>query len=309
VKHLSSYTLSEAEHNALLNGLSHVYAPDKFDQPQFVCDMKYFYFRLLNFKTPYSHYESKPAYFNVHHNLTSSELNTASELRQTANLYQKESIVISRPDKGRGVVIMNRSYYLQKMNVILSDRSSFAILDKDPTLENETKLINMLLLFKKQGFITEAEFNLARPTGSRPARLYGLPKIHKSDKPDYPLRPVMSATKTVAYGLGKMLKNLIQHLRNSPYMVKNTSDFVKKINQSKHADKKMVSFDVTSLFTNVPLAFTINLILDKIYPTCILVCENESRSQLCEKCRKRIDFAALLRAATSETHFLFDGKM
>jgi hypothetical protein len=39
------------------------------------------------------------------------------------------------------------------------------------------------------------------------------------------------------------------------------------------------------------------------------VCENESRSQLCEKCRKRIDFAALLRAATSETHFLFGGKM
>jgi len=92
-------------------------------------------------------------------------------------------------------------------------------------------------------------------------------------------------------------------------MVKNTSDFVKKIYQCKHADKKMVSFDVTSLFANVSLAFTINLILDKLYPTSILVCENESRIQLCEKCRKRIDFAALLRPATSETHFLFDGKI
>jgi len=49
--------------------LSHVYAPDKFDQPQFVCDMEYFYSRLLNFKTPCRHYESKPAYFNVCHNL------------------------------------------------------------------------------------------------------------------------------------------------------------------------------------------------------------------------------------------------
>jgi hypothetical protein len=335
VKNLSSYTLSEAEHNALINGLNHVYAPEKFDQPQFVCDMEYFYSRLLNFKTPYRHYESKPAYFNVSHKLTSSELNTASELRQTANLFQKAAqsemkcvgkanretfaalrslrknklIVISRPDKGRGVVIMNRSDYLQKMNVILNDRSSFAMLDKDPTLENETKLINMLLLFKKEGFISEEEFKMARPTGSRPARLYGLPKIHKSDKPDYPLRPVMSATKTVAYGLGKMLRNRLHHLRNSPYIVKNTSDFVAKIKQSKHADKKMVSFDVKSLFTNVPLAFTINLILDKIYPTCLCVCKNESRSQLCEKCRKRTDFATLLRVATSETHFIFDGKM
>jgi hypothetical protein len=77
----------------------------------------------------------------------------------------------------------------------------------------------MLLLFKKEGFITEAEFNLAKPTSSRPVRLYGLPKIPKSDIPDYPLRPVMSATKTVAYGLGKILKNRLHHLRNSPYMV------------------------------------------------------------------------------------------
>jgi hypothetical protein len=119
----------------------------------------------------------------------------------------------------------------------------------------------------------------------------------------------MSATKTVAYGLSKMLKNRLQHMRNTPYMVKNTSDSVKKIKQSKHADKKMVSFDVTSLFTNIPLAFTINLILDKIYPTCFLVCKNESKSQLCQKCRRRIDFAALLRVATSETHFIFDGKI
>ncbi|CAF1614524.1 unnamed protein product [Adineta ricciae] len=335
VKNLSDYILSEDEHDALVNGLNHVYAPEKFNQPQFVCDMEYFYSRLLNFKTPYRHYESKPAHLNISHKLTPTELNTASEIRQAANSFQKaaqtelkhfgkvnrktftalrslarnKSIVISRPDKGRGVVIMDRADYLRKMNVILSDRSSFKMIDNDPTLENETNLINMLLLFKKEGFINAEEFNLARPTGSRPARLYGLPKIHKSDKPDYPLRPVMSATKTVGYGLGKMLKNRLHQLRDSPYTIKNTFDFVSKIKNSNHADKKMVSFDVTSLFTNVPLAFTINIILDKLYPTCLFVCQNNSRSQLCEKCRKRNDFAALLRVATSETHFIFDGKM
>jgi hypothetical protein len=88
-KNLSRYSPSEAEHNALLNGLNHVYTPEKFDQPQLVCDMEYFYSCILNFKTPYRHYESKPTYFNVRHNLTSSELNTASKLRQTANLFQK----------------------------------------------------------------------------------------------------------------------------------------------------------------------------------------------------------------------------
>ncbi|CAF1550989.1 unnamed protein product [Adineta ricciae] len=138
----------------------------------------------------------------------------------------------------------------------------------------------MLGLFKKEGFITAEEYNLAKPAGSRPARLYGLPKIHKSDRPDYPPRPVMSATKTVGYGLGKMLKNRLQELRTSPYMVKNTFDFVNKIKQSKYADKNMVSFDVTSLFTNVPLTYTIDLILDHMYPKCPSICENNSRNKL-----------------------------
>ena len=71
----------------------------------------------------------------------------------------------------------------------------------------------------------------------------------------------------------------------------------------------MVSFDVTSLFSNVPLTYTINLILDKMYPTCLSVCHNELRNQLCEKCRKRRNFETLLRVATSETHFIFDEKM
>ncbi|CAF4832241.1 unnamed protein product, partial [Rotaria sp. Silwood2] len=56
------------------------------------------------------------------------------------------------------------------------------------------------------GFITNEECNMAKPIGSRPARLCGLRKLHKS-KENYTLRPVMSAIKTVGYGLGKMLTN------------------------------------------------------------------------------------------------------
>jgi hypothetical protein len=334
VTNLSKYKLTEDEHAALINGLNHVYPTEKFHQPQFVCNMEFFYARLLNLKTNYRHYESKPADVSVRHQLTSTQLSAASELREAANLFKKEAqselkrvgtdyrktssairslaknkdIVIARPDKGRGVVIMDRSDYVQKMNVILNDSSTFTPIEYDPTLENETHLTTTLRLFLQEGFITRNEYDMARPVGSRPARIYGVPKLHK-DKLDPPLRPVMSATKTVSYGLGKMLKNRLNHLRISPYTVKNTFDFVKKIRASKNMNKTMVSFDVTSLFTNVPLTYTINLILDKMYPTCLSVCNNELRSQLCEKCRKRRDFETLLRVATSETHFTFDNKM
>jgi hypothetical protein len=334
VTNLSNYNLTDNEHTALINGLNHVYPSEKFDQPQFVCNIEYFYSRLLNFKTKYRHYESKPAKENVRHELTSTQLSAASEIREAANSFQKvaqselkrvgtehrktfgilrslaknKSIVITRPDKGRGVVIMNRSDYVQKMNTILDDRSTFTPIDHDPTLENENTLIRILLVFKKEGFITKNEYDLARPTGSRPARIYGLPKLHKKEE-NYPLRPVMSATKTVGYGLGKMLKYRLNHLRTSPYTVKDTFDFVKRIRSSKNVDKTMVSFDVKSLFTNVPLAYTIKLILDKMYPTCSSVCQHKRRSLLCEKCRKRRDFDTLLKTATSETNFIFNNKM
>ncbi|CAF3625928.1 unnamed protein product [Rotaria socialis] len=332
VTNLSIYNLTYDEHTALINGLNHVYPSTRFDQSKFICNIEYFYSRLINFRTSYRHYESKHASEIVRHELTSLQLGVAAEVREAANSYRKvadselkrtvmqnrktfgilrslaknKDIIITRPDKGRGVVVMDRSDYMQKMNAILDDRSYFSLIDDDPTLVNENRLIHLLLDLKREGFISDSEYSLARPTGSRPARIYGLPKLHKQD---CPLRPVMSATKTVSYGLGKMLTNCLNHLRTSRYVIKDTFDFVKKIRASEHMEKRMVSFDVKSLFTNVPLTYTIDLILDKMYPSCSLVCKSKQKSRLCAKCRKRRDFETLLKIAISETHFIFDKKM
>ena len=57
----------------------------------------------------------------------------------------------------------------------------------------------------------------------------------------------------------------------------------------------MVSYDVTSLFTNIPLNETINLATDLIF-------ENNPEIKI-----SRNDLKELFRFATSESHFLFDG--
>ena len=95
-----------------------------------------------------------------------------------------------------------------------------------------------------------------------------------------------------------MLANRLRTLRTSPYMIKDRFDFVRKIQKLEFGDKTMVSFDVTSLFTKVPLTYTINLIPDRMYPTCPLPCKYKQRSRLCVKCRNRLDFENLLRMAT-----------
>ncbi|CAF1510868.1 unnamed protein product, partial [Adineta steineri] len=332
ITNLSIHTLTGDEHDALVNGLNHVYPPSKLDQPQLVCNMEFFYARLLNIRTAYKRYEQKPPTEAIRHQLTSAQLAAASELREAANSFRKvaqselkkigpehrktfntlrslsknKSIIITRPDKGRGVVIMDREDYIQKMNAILDDKSAFTIIDYDPTYRTENHLIKFLGTLKQDGFISEQEHRLANPIGSRPARIYGVPKVHKTGNP---LRPVMSATKTVAYGLGQMLSTRLNALRSSSYMIKDRFDFVRKLKTLELGDKIMVSFDVTSLFTKVPLNDTINLILNQMYPKCPEKCKTEKRTDLCKQCRNRWDFNHLLQLATSETHFIFNNKM
>ena len=60
---------------------------------------------------------------------------------------------------------------------------------------------------------------------------------------------------------------------------------------------EMVSFDVSNLFTNVPLEYTIELILKKVY-----------NKKLIKTKLKRDELRELLRMCTKELHFTYDGK-
>ena len=46
------------------------------------------------------------------------------------------------------------------------------------------------------------------PTGASPPKFYGLPKIHKKN---IPLRPIVSSIGSVAYGVAKVLADIIKH--------------------------------------------------------------------------------------------------
>ena len=68
------------------------------------------------------------------------------------------------------------------------------------------------------------------------------------------------------YHLAKYLTQLLKHLSESQYTVKNTKEFTKKIRKQKIPKVyTMVLFDAVSLFTYMPLVETINIILRRIY--------------------------------------------
>jgi hypothetical protein len=111
--------------------------------------------------------------------------------------------------------------------------------------------------------IPEDLFNRLNPNNSVAPHIYGLPKIHK---PGNPLRPIVSCIDSPCHRLARYLTEVLNPL------VGKTSSFVK---DSKHlvgileevetdeADT-MTSFDVESLFTNVPTDETLEILKDKL---------------------------------------------
>ena len=108
------------------------------------------------------------------------------------------------------------------------------------------------------------------------------------------MRPIVSCLGTYTYNLAKFLVEILQPLCDSTYTVQDSFTFAKGI-QSIDAPF-MVSFDVSSLFTNVPLQETIDICLDQLFVATETV-HGLTRDQL----------KKLLTVASKENHFLFNG--
>ena len=85
------------------------------------------------------------------------------------SLRLNSDIIITKPDKGSGVVTLSKTDYLTEMNSILNYSSKFqnigSVNDNDNTAKMEGKLQKWLLKLHKGGYFTELEYNEIRPTG------------------------------------------------------------------------------------------------------------------------------------------------
>ena len=91
------------------------------------------------------------------------------------------------------------------------------------------------------------------PSGSASALIYGTPKMHQFSSSDsFPkLRPIVSYIGTFNYNLARFLCDLLSPLVPNDYSY--TFSFVSQIKNANLSKKFLVSYNVTSLFTNIPL--------------------------------------------------------
>ena len=187
-------------------------------------------------------------------NLSKDESRALKELRSDT------SIVILPADKGRSTVILNREDYLEKcMNHI--NNGPHQLLNKDPATKIKTKTLKQIKVLKDNEFIDNKLYYYLKPTDSPAPRFYGQPKIHK---PVVPIRPIVSYGGSPLYNLNKYIANILKaYVRDENNNAKNSTMFSHYIrNVPIEDDEIMVSFDVTYLYTNIPIIDTLNIIKD-----------------------------------------------
>ena len=182
--------------------------------------------------------------------------------------YLKDNNLLAVPfDKGIGIVVMKKEAYHSKLDVILKLPQFEKVVTtrrnaKHIILKEEERIVECLKKMKQDGRIDEELFQKLKPVGSQPARLYGLGKVHKKD---VPVRPVLSMPGSpyhqVAEQVAEWLSVVPECGINSS--TKQVSESISGIQLAN--DEELVSFDVSSLYTNVPLMESIEVCADLLF--------------------------------------------
>ena len=275
VMNLSSQELSITEKNALMYGLKHHILPRNVKENDLKCNVEVAVndaSRKTNIYTDSSFRDDVKfvcqSFLNKCKQVCSTRYNISMHrtLRKLAN---DKSIKVCKFDKGVGVCVMSSADYYDKLDTIVCDSTKFVELDmfndqKPPwcVLEGRVQYYCNKYLkehFKENMFV----YHNIRPVGCGPGKLYGLAKVHKKDTP---VRPVNSMIGSPTYELAKWLDSYIKPNVQSTYSLDSTSQFIDDLNNFPlYPGDIHVSFDVESLFTNIPLKETIERVAARLY--------------------------------------------
>ena len=182
--------------------------------------------------------------------------------------FLKDNNLLAIPfDKGIGICIMKKETYAAKLDAIINlpQFEQVAITRKNakhPVIKEEERIVTTLKNMRDSNRISDKLYEKLNPVGSQPARLYGLAKIHKNA---VPLRPVLSmpgsAYHKIATHVAEWLSVVDEcKINASTQQISNSLSHIKL-----EENEELVSFDVSSLYTNVPVIESINVCADLLF--------------------------------------------
>ena len=295
VRNISSRPLDKTETQVLSYGLKHSVTPKRIPTEAIVSSVEAVLSRQRELsESAKDNIRSRIASTIQSASLPDSNL-TKDERQALKRLKTDENIVILPADKGRVTVVMDKTDYYDKMDALVNDKQTYQVLKRDPTPALQRKLNSKLLDLKKTDAIDIQRYNRLRCRVPQPPKLYGLPKLHK---PNIPMRPIVSFCGSPTYQLSKYLTTVLKPLTDeSRHKLQSTENFIDAIKTVQVPDDyKLVSFDVKSLFTSIPL----QLALD-----CTETAINNSTIELPLPTDDLMD---LLNLCLTSTYFQYNGK-
>lgn len=182
----------------------------------------------------------------------------------------KDKILCTRSDKGGHTVVMDTTDYDKKLAELLSDDAYTIVNDHnllDTLIDKEKELTESILTKKKNNSFLNKTLKLAKLPAFEPltlnfAKFYGVPKIHKNG---CPLRPITSTVGSPGFHLSKILQTLIEHIFPPTNIhIRDTIQFIDFIKTtSVKDDDVLVSFDVISMFTTIPIEHVTQILMEK----------------------------------------------
>ena len=211
---------------------------------------------------------------------------------------ENKNIIFVRADKGRVSVALNYTDYCKQGELLFSDSSTYQKLKKYGVYNIHERVKEMLDRWKSNKFISEKEYYSIRNDNCIISKSYVLPKIHKEN---LSFRPIVSTVGSATYFLAQFLAKMLTKITNK------TSTFVSDVwlfrNEIKNyrmaEDYRLMSLNVTSLYTNVSVEFLIKISNEKKSHTIIPLNEILIAVRIIYSNTTRGDSEALWHACTS----------
>ena len=299
VINLSDKDLTICEQNALMFGPRHHLLPRKIDEMTMKAQIESQINRICKNNHVQLSYNNKTKLREATDNFLHESRNVCNTKKNKAIHNTLKSISLNskikclKMDKGVGIVVLNTEDYYSKLDKIVEDKSKFRKIDyslKDattleycqsaPWVAKEKSMYNYTWKYIKL-LVDYKDYYKLLPNGSKPGRLYGMAKNHKEG---CPLRPVLSAIDTPEYNLSKWIETQIKPFYNSKWSVSSTNSFVEDLNTIKPCSNDIcVSFDIKSLYTNVPLEEVVDDVTRVLYD------EADAENTIFKICKDRKD--------------------
>lgn len=251
VRNLSSETFSKEEMDLLQKGLNFTPKPDKLPVEDLIADIE----TGIKFMSDVTKTSIRKAARPIISKAKRLKTRRATAEPVLKKLRERQCVYM-KSDKGRDLVIMDRSDYEDKMLDLIAS-SSFEKLRKSPLNKMEIETTKILKRVEKV-FGPSTKWKLKVSNAMVP-KLYGLPKTHKTP---LKMRPIISNNNAPTEKIAKWLvADFSKYKQPESKSVLNSFDFIEKTkNIVVEDDEVLVSFDVVALFPSIPISETLILL-------------------------------------------------